>query len=226
MTGHVLVLAKAPVAGLVKTRLGRAVGLEAAADLARRSLLDTVEACVAAFGRGRCLLALGGSFADDPANGDLVRAIDGWAVFPQRGSSFAERLVAAHHDAASFVGPALAEGLVQIGMDTPQISVHHLRRLVSASGAGRVGLGPAADGGWWGLAHCDAACVDGLVEVVMSTPETGRLTRAAVERSGYRVVLGPTLRDVDTVDDAHAVASEAPGSRFADGLRHLRTVGR
>ena len=39
-----LVVAKAPVAGRVKTRLGAEVGMAAAAELAAASLLDTLAA--------------------------------------------------------------------------------------------------------------------------------------------------------------------------------------
>ena len=45
-----LVVAKAPVAGQVKTRLGADVGLEQAAGLAAAALLDTLEACTTAYG--------------------------------------------------------------------------------------------------------------------------------------------------------------------------------
>jgi hypothetical protein len=221
VTGHVLVMAKAPVAGRVKTRLGRVVGHEVAVDLARRALLDTLGICAAAFGPRRCLLALDGSLGEDPDNAVVARALDSWIVFPQRGGSFATRLVAAHHEAACAIGVDLGDGLVQIGMDTPQVTADQLLGLVAGSAPRQVALGPASDGGWWGLAHRDPACVAGLGEVAMSTPDTCRLTRAAIEASGYRVMLGPTLRDVDTMDDAYAVGAEAPATRFADGVRRL-----
>jgi hypothetical protein len=224
VTGHALVVAKAPVAGRVKTRLGRVVGDEVAADLARQALLDTLAVCVATFGRARCLLALDGDLADGPGNAGIAEAVAGWTVFPQRGAGFAARLVAAHRDAAVALGPAVDEGVVQIGMDTPQLHPGHLLGLVAASGPGRVALGPAVDGGWWGLAHRDPACVDCLALVPMSTPETGRLTCSAIEASGSRVVLGPVLRDVDTLEDARAVGAQAPATRFADRLRRVREV--
>jgi glycosyltransferase A (GT-A) superfamily protein (DUF2064 family) len=49
----------------------------------------------------------------------------------------------------------------------------------------------------------------------MSTGRTGRDTVAALARSGARVGSGPTLRDVDTIEDAVLVAALAPASRFA-----------
>ena len=53
MTAHLLVVAKAPVAGRVKTRLGAEIGMDAAAQVAASSLLDSVLACTAAAGAGR-----------------------------------------------------------------------------------------------------------------------------------------------------------------------------
>jgi glycosyltransferase A (GT-A) superfamily protein (DUF2064 family) len=49
----------------------------------------------------------------------------------------------------------------------------------------------------------------------MSTSDTGALTAAALRRLGLTVHIGPMLRDVDRADDALAVASLCPGSRFA-----------
>ena len=47
MTPRILVIAKAPVPGLAKTRLGAAVGMDVAAELAAAALLDTVRTCAA-----------------------------------------------------------------------------------------------------------------------------------------------------------------------------------
>ena len=54
-----------------------------------------------------------------------------------------------------------------------------------------------------------------LVDVPMSTSETGAVTLAALRRTALNVSLLPELGDVDTVDDITAVRQEcAPGSRF------------
>src|SRR5680860_872236 len=97
-----LVVAKSPVIGRVKTRLGREVGLERAADLAAAALLDTVAACAAAYGVDRCHLALHGVLAHGQLADELLEATADWTVHPQRGDGFAERLLHAHEDAASF----------------------------------------------------------------------------------------------------------------------------
>ncbi len=56
----------------------------------------------------------------------------------------------------------------------------------------------------------------------MSTPDTGAWTLAALRARGLTVALLPTLRDVDTAADAHAVAAQHPHGRFAAAVHaHL-----
>jgi glycosyltransferase A (GT-A) superfamily protein (DUF2064 family) len=83
-------------------------------------------------------------------------------------------------------------------------------------------LGAAVDGGWWSLGLRDPRHATVLRAVPMSTPDTGRLTRAALEQHGLRVRALPVLRDVDEWPDALAVAAALPGSRFGREVGALR----
>ncbi len=139
---------------------------------------------------------------------DLVSALDGWRVFEQRGSTFAERLAHAHADLGA--GP-----VVQIGMDTPQVTGDVLASSAALLDEHDAALGPAEDGGWWLLALRDPAWAAVLRDVPASTPETGALTRAALEALGLDVGETVALRDVDEVDDARVVAASAGGTHFA-----------
>jgi glycosyltransferase A (GT-A) superfamily protein (DUF2064 family) len=198
-----LVVAKAPVPGRVKTRLGAVIGMEAAARVAAAALLDTLAAGRAAF--DECHLALDGDLRGACSEPVLREELEGWVVHPQRGGSLGERLAHAHADAAG-PGPT-----VQLGMDTPQVSAHDLQEVAAASVEGTAVLGPAVDGGWWVLALRDPVAAAGLAGVPMSTPDTYRSTRAALERAGLRVRSARTLRDVDTAADAAAVAGSVAG---------------
>jgi glycosyltransferase A (GT-A) superfamily protein (DUF2064 family) len=211
-----LVVAKAPVPGEAKTRLGRVVGPELAADLAAAAWLDTIEACVSAFGVDRCHLALTGDLARAARTDELAAAIAGWTVHEQRGDDFAERLRHAHEDAAAAAGAPV----VQVGMDTPQVEPRHLREVEALlAGADDAVLGPAEDGGWWLLGVGGPHLLEHLSDVPMSTADTGRLTQVALEKAGARVVPTVSLRDVDEPDDAEAVAALAPQTRFARAWR-------
>lgn len=216
---RVLVMAKAPVPGHAKTRLGATVGMVAAADLAAAALLDTLDACAATFEVR--YLALAGDLTQACRSDDIIEALGGWIVFDQEGDSFADRLANAHTRVAD-CGPG---AVVQVGMDTPQLTRELLRSVADPVEAGAdVVVGPAEDGGWWALGLADGRDARALVDVPMSVPETYRRTVAAF--NGRRVVEVAELRDVDTSDDADAVASASPGSRFARAWNARLVVAR
>ena len=213
MTPHLLLTAKAPVPGEVKTRLGAEIGDRAAAALAAAALLDTIEVLTAFGGNGRCHLALSGDLGravDGPA---ISAALAGWTVRPQQGAGFAARLAHAHQQVA---GP-----VIQVGMDTPQLTVTDLAGIAAGLEQGDAVLGPADDGGWWVLGLPDPLYAACLANVEMSLPSTCTLTQEALEQQGLVVLLGARLRDVDTIADAIVVVAEAPQTRFAEAWRSM-----
>jgi len=216
MSTRVLVVAKAPVAGLVKTRLGADVGLAEAAELAAAALLDTIAACREAYGADACLLSLSGDLADAVRGDEIARALDGWAVAPQRGITFAERLANAHADVPPG-GP-----VVQVGMDTPQLTPELLLGAARTLDDHDAVLGPAVDGGWWVLGLREPRGAAALQDVPMSTPTTYDDTRRALTDAGLGVATTASLRDVDTVADADAVADAVPDGEFARAWREVR----
>jgi rSAM/selenodomain-associated transferase 1 len=220
-----LVVAKAPVPGEAKTRLAAVVGPRHAAELAAAALLDTIDACERAFGRARCHLALTGDVDRAARAGELRHRLGGWTVHPQRGDGFAERLARAHQDVA---GHARAP-VVQIGMDTPHVTREHLHAVADHLHRATAVLGPACDGGWWVLGLRSPGPAAALTGVPMSTERTCADTEAALKDAGADVVRTSELRDVDTIEDAAAVAAEAHGSRFAEAWRSVAgppSVGR
>ena len=198
-----LVIAKEPVAGRVKTRLVPPCTPEQAAALAEAALADTLHAVLAAPARRRVLVLDGEPGPWLPPGFDVV---------PQCGGGLDERLAGAF---AAISGPALL-----VGMDTPQLTPGLLT--VDWEGID-AWFGPAADGGFWGLGLRvpDAALVRG---VPMSTADTGAVQLARLHAAGLRVAELPRLRDVDTAADAVAVARQAPRSRFAARAREFASV--
>jgi glycosyltransferase A (GT-A) superfamily protein (DUF2064 family) len=198
-----LVIAKQPVPGRVKTRLVPPYSYEQAAALAEAALTDTLHAVLRAPAARRVLVL-------DGQPGPWLPP--GFEVVPQCGGPLDERLAAAF---AAVGGPALL-----IGMDTPQVTPALLTVDWDAADAW---FGPAADGGFWalGLRTPDPALLRG---VPMSTADTGAVQRARLDGAGLRVAELPELRDVDTVADAVAVARQAPGSRFAARVREFAPV--
>jgi len=223
MRPGVLVVAKAPVEGEAKTRLAVDVGDRGAADLASAALLDTLAACEEAFPRGRRTLALTGDLRRARGASELARRLGDWDVFRQRGHDFGQRLRSAHEDAAG----RLQAPVVQIGMDTPQVTGAQLAALAGTIGSGTCDavLGPAADGGWWALAVVDPRIASGLADVPMSTPHTGAATYAMLRRSSIRVVRTHALTDIDTIAEARLVAHQFPDTRFAGAWQRLGRAG-
>jgi hypothetical protein len=80
----------------------------------------------------------------------------------------------------------------------------------------------AFDGGWWILGMRDSARAIPVGRVPVSTPDTGEETRRALERDGLAVAATTVLRDVDTVEDAEAVAGLVPDGDFARTWAELR----
>ncbi len=204
-----VVIAKEPRAGRVKTRLTPPYSCDQAAALAAAALADTLHA-VAAAPAGRRLLVLDG----EP--GPWLPA--GFEVHPQAAGGLDLRLAGAFSLAE---GPALL-----VGMDTPQLTPALLQADWSAYDAW---LGPALDGGFWSLGIRDPhpARLPALFHgVPMSTERTGAAQLWRLRRAGLRVGRLPVLRDVDTAADAEAVAAEAPLTRFASLLRSWGPVAR
>jgi glycosyltransferase A (GT-A) superfamily protein (DUF2064 family) len=211
VTGRVrprlIVIAKAPVPGVSKTRLCPPCTPLQAAAVAEAALADTLAATLDVTGV-RPVLVL-----DGPRGPWLPAGIE---VIPQRGGGLDERIAAAFDDCG---GPALL-----IGMDTPQVTPALLHRCVDALMAPGIdaALGPALDGGWWaaGLRRPDPRAFLG---VAMSTGQTCALQRRRLAGLGLQVAELPALSDVDVWEDALSVSmsmsvsvsGEAAGGRFA-----------
>lgn len=203
-----LVIAKAPVPGRVKTRLTPPYTPREAAELAESALRDTLDAVGAMPARRRVLVL-------DGEPGPWLPP--GFTVLPQCGGGLDERLAAAF---GSCQGPTLL-----IGMDTPQVTPALLAPALGPDGWREhdAWFGPADDGGFWalGLADPDPALLRG---VPMSTDTTGAAQRARLTGAGLRVGELPALRDVDTAADVTHVATGAPHGRFAATAERLRKV--
>jgi len=207
---QIVVIAKEPVPGRVKTRLTPPFTPGEAAALAEAALTDTL-AAVAQTTVARRVLALAGT----PGRW-LPRGFD---VIGQRGAGLDERIAWALVDTKV----TMPLPVVLIGMDTPQVTPGLLAAatepLVSRTADATFGL--AEDGGFWllGLREVDPALILG---VPMSRPDTGARQLARLEQAGLRITMLPELTDIDTIREAERVAAATPGSRFAacmDGLR-------
>jgi glycosyltransferase A (GT-A) superfamily protein (DUF2064 family) len=204
-----LVVAKAPEPGRAKTRLAAAVGDRVAAEIAAAALLDTLDAVAAVPVVARAV-ALTGDLDAAAGGAEIRQRLELFTVIAQRGNDFGDRLANAHADAAA------GYPVLQIGMDTPQVTADLLagcaRRLLEVPAV----VGPAHDGGWWVLGVQKPAMAECLRSVPMSRPDTGELTMKALHDNGIDVTLVQSLADFDFVADVAAVRDACgPASRFA-----------
>lgn len=204
----VIVIAKEPVPGRVKTRLVPPLTHEQAADVAGAALWDTLHA-VAAVPSQEFLL----SFAGDASHWSP----EGWRTAAQVDGGLDERMAAAF--GAASPGPA-----VLVGMDTPQLRADQLTAWDPTTHDACLGL--AADGGFWAIGLSDPSrAAEAVLGIPMSTAHTGAAQLARLHSLGLRVALLDTLTDVDTIDSAHEVARVARGTRFAAALARVEAAG-
>lgn len=208
-----LLVAKAPVPGFAKTRLCPPATPEQAAGIAAAALLDTLDAATG-IENAAVVVAMTGDLGAATRGSDHGDALRRTTVIAQRGWNFGARLANAHTDAAS-----LHAGLpvLQIGMDTPQVTAGLLAAAIEPVLSGRRDsvLGPAEDGGWWALGLAEPRHAQALAGVPMSREDTGKRTLRALQAAGLDPGTLPALSDVDTMADACRVAAEHPHGRFA-----------
>jgi rSAM/selenodomain-associated transferase 1 len=198
---HLLIFAREPVLGRVKTRLAADIGPEAALATYRELLALTAAAVQAAqvpatvwLAEAPTELALGtAANATRPEWPGLP-----WRVQPAAGS-LGERM--AHAFAEAFA--AGAGRVVIIGTDCPGLSADLLRQAFAQLATHDLVVGPATDGGYYllGMKQLHTSLFAGKQ---WSTATVLPATLADAARLGLRVAQLPTLADVDSAADLAA----------------------
>ena len=192
MATRIVIFAKAPVAGLAKTRLIPALGAEQAADLARRMLLYTLQqAQVAGLGPVELCVTPGPS---DPVWATLT-TIDGveWTAQPEgdlglRMAGAAERALAG------------SEHVLLIGTDCLELDAARLQHAARLLGHSDAVLYPTFDGGYalLGLRRFDPRPFE---RIPWSTPEVAARTVECLRTLGWRLTVSTALHDIDEPAD-------------------------
>jgi hypothetical protein len=186
---RVVVLAKYPALGTVKTRLARQVGVEAASALSRAFVLDLDERLRAD--------GLAPTWAYWPPDAPFAELVPRAALVAQQGGDLGERL----EGIVERVMAQDARPVIMVGADVPHLDTAVVRRAGAAlEGGAEVVLGPADDGGYY------------LLGLVRTIPELFRgitwgservcvETRARCAALGVRLRLMPATFDVDEPRD-------------------------
>lgn len=200
---HLLVFARVPALGRVKSRLAASVGAEAALRVYYELLAITRAAIVSAQVPTTVWLA--------DTSGPMPTAAETqeWPGLAARcqvaAGDLGERMAAA-------VGAAFAAGaarVVIIGTDCPGLRASHLTQAFAELSRHDVVLGPATDGGYYllGLRHPQPEFFHGKA---WSTATVLADTLADAQHLGLSVAQLPELRDVDTAADLAAWRAEKP----------------
>jgi rSAM/selenodomain-associated transferase 1 len=208
----VALVAKAPVAGRVKTRLCPPLSPAQAAELAAAMLAD-VAATVRTSG-----LAAWCVHAGPP---EPVRAVvgAGLPLVPQRGDDLGARLAACQRDLVD----AGFDPVVLLGGDVPTVEPALLAEAVARAETADVVLGPARDGGYTMLVT-HRPTPELFTGVDLGTERVREQTLARAAEAGLTAATVAVRHDLDTLADLHAAreAGElAAAPRTAAGLKRL-----
>lgn len=198
-----LVFAKAPVPGRVKTRLARTLGDERAAELYRRigrSVVDRVRG-----GPWRTVVV-----HTPPDAGHAVREWLGGDVElrPQAGGDLGQRMASAFRWAFDEAG---ARRVCIVGTDAPAVDRATVETAFTALDDADVVIGPAADGGYYLLA-LDRPRDALFRDVPWSTDRVLRRTLRTASEHGLRSRLLDEAVDLDTADDLDRLDAEGIAS--------------
>ena len=219
----IFVTAKAPIAGIAKTRLGVEIGYTEAARLYEAFLLDTLETIDAGLAAPTSSIeAVCRSVScPDASHAAALSAIvhRGWLVSPQRRNGLMGALADSFDDGFA----AGADVVVAIDADSPGLPFHQVEACVRLVDRHQAVLGPTLDGGYYLIAvHRDLG--DRAAELVLGRSYEGpticRETIRHAERLGVTAATGPVGFDVDTLDDLQQLNRDLP----PDGLNRTRLV--
>ena len=193
----VALFAKAPRAGMVKTRLARDLSPQAAAEFHRLSTL-----------------AMWARLVDLPAHEAFLYCDVRWAEFEaiadggrfrlQRGGDLGQRMRLCLEE---LLGDGYGKALI-VGSDAPTLPLAQLGEAADALDSADVVLGPSEDGGFTliGATRVAAAMFRG---VTWSRPDTRRVCLAAVQGAGLKAVETRAKGyDVDTLPGLKRLAHD------------------
>lgn len=189
--GRLIVFAKAPVPGTVKTRLIPALGADGAAALAGRLIARTLDM---AWHSAAAPLEL--HVDPDAAHPFFLSLAEAPPMVAQQGSDLGKRM---HHAlTAALRGTDFA---VLIGTDCPGMDGNYLQQACAALAEGcDAVLGPAEDGGYVliGVRRPEPALFAG---VEWGSDRVLAQTRARIAALGWKLFELPTLWDLDRPED-------------------------
>ncbi len=193
-----IVFARAPQPGRVKSRLAASIGEHAAAEIYARLLGHAL--ALAADWTGPKIIA-----AADAAAMTYFESLPeaaGFLVIPQIGDELGARMLAAFERALADAPAAILMGSDIVDAETSDL----LAAAICLTAQDDIVIGPAADGGYWLLAM-QSSQPQLFKEMVWGCAEVTKVTQARSAESDLRVHQLPTRHDIDSEDDYRKFSS-------------------
>ncbi len=192
MSTRLVVFAKAPQAGVAKTRLIPALGAQGAADLALRMLQHTLQQAMAAnVGPVELCMSPGpddAAWAGVALPATVQRTDQGGGDLGQRMARAVARVTASN------------QPVLLMGSDCPALNAARIAEAAQALAQFDAALVPVADGGYV-LVGLHAPCPAIFADMAWSTPSVAAVTLQRLAALGQRVWVGPMLHDIDEPAD-------------------------
>ena len=196
-----IVFAKAPVSGQVKTRLSPPLTPDEAASLHGSLVLDLLERCQSLKGCDRILA--GAPTPEHPFFGAMKTRFK-IPVWDQVGNDLGARMA---HTFQSALGSPYHSVLI-VGTDIPGITVPLISTAFKSLQDHDVVVGPTVDGGYY-LIGLRSPVPELFENMPWSTDSVFALTQEKITALGLSLKILPMLRDLDTVEDLQVFIQES-----------------
>lgn len=225
-----VVFAKAPVPGQVKTRLCPPLTPDEAATLHGSFVIDMLERTKVA--TAKLKLPLDRYLACAPSSAlvffKIMEERQGVQLIDQVGDDLGARMQQAF---TTMLGKGYQRVFI-VGTDVPSLPLDHYKQALTLLDTHDVVLGPALDGGYYliGLKQATPAL---FTDIAWSTDHVFAATQEKAASLGLKTALLPSWRDVDTIEDLRALMDasaldakkpkneQAFSTRTAGALQHL-----
>jgi len=207
---RLLVFARLPEAGKVKTRLAEAIGAEKALAVYEAMLRDLLRGMGESSGELEIEIAWAPTAS---ANGDtLRRAFGSHTLVMQAGSTLGDRLAMAFSERFFF---HRTQKVIAIGVDDPRLSRETVDHAFGLLDSCEWVVGPAKDGGYY-LIGCRAAAFNPAIfyDVAWGTDSVLATTLQRIREWNHTAAFLPTRYDIDVLEDLQRFARE---TRESDG---------
>lgn len=216
MSTHLVIFARNPVPGAVKTRLHSRYTPAQAAAIYRAFVQDTVDVAMQARVDRRYV-------AFDPPGAEVELADiagPGWVLFAQVSGGLGERM----YQAARHCFDQGARRVVILGTDVPSLPHRHIDRAFELLEGNQVVLGPSLDGGYY-LVGLSRPVREIFLDIAWSTARVYAQTLERATDAGLAVGVLPSWHDVDTPGQLDYLVEHARAQRRAgtvDPIPHTR----